>query len=110
MEQQLGQGHPGLFAPGENGDALINVVAGEEEPAEGVAEILVGLGGSGPAEFLEQGVARVQEFEYVLGIVGGYDVMARLSGAIEGYDVGQNFQQGRLSGPVGPDQRHPVPP
>ena len=74
--EHLGKGESGLLAAGENRDALVNVVAVEEEGAQEAT-----LLGGGPARghgvhLLEDGVCGVELLQLVLGVVGAGHVLA----------------------------------
>ena len=109
LEQQLGQGDPRLFAAGQHRDGFAHVVAGEEEAAQGGAQVLFRLGRGGLLQLLDDGVGGVEQFQNVLGVVGGNHIVAQPPFAgVKGEDAGQQLEQGGLAGAVGADQGHPV--
>lgn len=64
-------------------------------------------GAAGP--LLEDGVARVQLFQLVLGVVGEIDVHAIVDGARIGlFHAGDHLQKRRLARAVGAHERHLV--
>ena len=72
---------------------------------------MLGLGGGGLLQLLDDGVSRVKQLQDVLGVVSRHDVVAQTSIAgFKGQDAGQQLEHGGLAGAVGADQGHPVAP
>ena len=104
-QQHVGPGehHPGEHAPhllaaGEHLDGLVNLVAGEEHPAQETPQIgLVGVGRPLPQPLHQIVVAVLEELGVVLREVGEGGGLAPLDGALVGLQLaGEDLEQGGL--------------
>ena len=103
------QGETPLLAAGEHRHLLVHGVPREQKRAQQAAHLGDGPAGRGMIQLLEDGVARVQLFQLVLGVVGEIDVHAIVDGARIGlFHAGDHLQKRRLARAVGAHERHLV--
>ena len=108
IHQQAREREAGLFAAGEHGDLLEDVVLAEEECAEDGARLLLGQvvgGGAQLHDVLHHGEVELQVVGAVLGEVPRENVAAELTDtALDRDDVAEDLEQGGLAGAVGSDE------
>ena len=81
----------------------------EQEAAESVTEVLLRFPWRRLSQLLDEGIARVEEFEHVLCVIGRYHVVAGLSlPVVHWNDACEQLQHCGLAGAVRSDQRNPV--
>ena len=111
QQQQFGQRDPRLFAARQHGYGLEDIVAAEQKAAQRGAQVLLRFGRRGLPQFFEGGIVGVQQVEDMLRVIGGDHVVAEPAlPVIDGQHAGEDFQQRRLAGAVGSNQRDAVPP
>ena len=70
QDQKPGQCHPRTLAAGEDGNALVHLIAAEKEGAQNAADKGLRLVGNEAPDFLENRPRRVEELGVVLGVIG----------------------------------------
>ena len=108
LEHQFAQRNAALFAAGEHGDLLVNVVAGEEEQRQHRAHAVEVEAGEGVPQFVQDVLFRVEP-GLVLLVVAQIDVGAELHLARVGLQfAGDDVEQRGLAHAVGADDGHAV--
>ena len=109
--QQPGERDPRALPAGEHANALLHLIAGEEEGTEHAPDPALGLGGNQPVDLLEDGPRRVEALGVVLREIPGDHVVPERHDPRVGLDLPrQQLEQRGLAGAVQSDHRDPVAP
>ena len=104
---QLGKRQARLLPAGEDADALLDRVAGEQKGAKKLAHLGGAQPGGDERQLPHDRVGRVKRLDLVLREVGDLDVAAQLAmAALEWQDPSEDLEQGRLAGAIRADERH----